>query len=521
MAVKTLPTGTANSPWKRIPGGVFNPGNPALPIGRNLLPVQTLIQNVFLAANQKNMTIVCSAELLELTGGVVSRQYNLCKNRIDYVQATVGNRPLYTASDAGFGGKPCISNTSARHLLNATDPSAPASGTPWTGISVVRLDSWPPGGRCFYGSSANRFGIYTTAAEPDTVFCGNSNNTPNVNMPLGRAGVLHYQMTNQTTDFVRFGPTLNTGTGVAVGNTNPASLAKFAVNTGAQGVVGSEAIQFCWTTTLTGAEHNAIDDLLNTYFGGGLQIYSTTGNVRSAGCGWLGSSQTAFNPGAGVNYQGARWRFFTQQYTTNNYPIWTSGLSSAGNWAQPAHTGISSLGINASASGGGGGGGYDPGAGLAASNAYLDPAGVTPSSGAGKYRWIDLELGGADILYGVYVPTTTANDLLAIAVNLATKNPRANIAINTICPQSGNPPNALALTNEIRGVGGVWDQFDALFPARLCCRVDLSAAVSGGTDLYVVANFADAVHLNQTGQLLWGDEINTKSAAAMNTQTLY
>lgn len=516
---KSCSSGANNAPWKRNKSGVFNPGNMGTASGADVTAVQELIQRVFLAAGQKNMVIVCSAEWLETVSGAVSRQYNVCKNRIDYVQATAGSRLVFTASDSGINGKPCISGTGAKFASNATDLPAPSAGTPYTQISVNRLDSWPPGSRCWYGSTANRFGAYTRST-PDSIQISNNNVAPSppVDQPLGRWGVMHYQMSNATTDFVRFGATANTATGVNVGNTNPASLGKMAIATGTQGIAGSEAIQFGWNAILTGAEHNAVDDELAGYFGGDVLIYSSVGNIRSSGIGWYGSSQTFFSQGAAVNFRGARYRFYTNYWDTLEYPIWTSGHTVSGNWPQPANDGISGLGIDIDA------GGPNPGIGLANAIVYFSPGGAAPNAGAGAYRLINLELGGADVLGGTYVPVTSAANLLAIAKQLQTSNPNATIGINTICPQLGNPAGVATFSAEIRDPGGVWDQFDTWALAngyRVCARIDLNFAVSGGTGLYVVANFVDAVHLNQTGQFLWGDEINTKTAVAMSAATTY
>lgn len=485
-------------------------------MGRTITALQDLIRQVYVAAGQKPLTVVTSAEMVELTGGNVSRQYNLCTNRIDYVQGTAANRPTLTASDAGIGGKPCISGSATRFLSNATNPNPPGT-TVWYQKSVVRLDSWPPGGKAFYGSTANRFGVYTRST-PDSVIVVNSNvaSSPPVDMPLGRWGVLTFRMGNTVADFVRFGATLNVGSGTAVGNTDPASIGKFNLAAGgSQGVVGSEAIQFVWTQALTVAEDQAVDDLLNAYLGGSLLIYSSTGHIRSAGVGWLGSSQTRGN--AVFAYDGARYTFWHAygDPTGLNYPTWTSGLAADGTFPQNQHTGISSQGIDYDSTG------PNPGSGLAVANAYFSAAGATPSSGAGSYRWINLELGGADVAFGTYVAGTSAAHLLNIAVALKNANPNATIAINTICPQLGDPPGVVAFSNEIRGAGGVWDQYDALYPTKHCDRVDLNYAVSGGTGLYNAANFIDNLHLNLAGNQLWGNEIVSKSAASMSAATLY
>lgn len=516
MTNKVGPFGTVNTPWKRAPSGVFVPGNMGVSTGRNITGLQDLIRQVYLAANQKTLTIICSAEMVELTAGVVSRQYNLCTNRLDYTQATAGSRMTFTASDPGLGGKPCISANGARSLVNLTDPAAPGT-TPWYQKSVSRLDSWPPGAKCIYGATANRFGAFTLGT-PDQVQLSNSSGTVEgpVDMPLSRWGVLTFRMGNSTADQIRFGATLNGATGINVGNTNPLSIGKAAIASGTMGSVSSEAIQFVWTQDLTLAEDHAVEDLLQTYFGGGLLIYSSTGNIRSAGIGWLGSSQTRFSLGAAVNFQGARFTFYTQFWTTNNYPIWTTGHTADGNWPQPAHDGESGLGINIDITS------PNPGVGLARANNYLNPAGASPNNGAGKYAYINLELGGADIAGGVYVPVTTANDLLTIAQALATNNPRAVIGINTICPQLGDPPTVAQFSSEIRDPGGIWDQFDTWAAAHShpnCARPDLNLCINGG--VYTAALFLDNVHLNQTGQQQWGAEIDTKCATAMNLVTQY
>lgn len=515
---KALPGGNFTSPWKRLPSGVFVPGNMGLPSGTTIIALQDLIRQVYLAANQKPMTVVCSAESVELIGGNVSQQYNLCTNRLNYFQNTAANRPTYIANDPTFGGKPSIVGTSTRFLTNNTNPPNP-SVTKWYQKSVVVLDAWPPGGKAWYGSTANRFGVYTSS--PDAIRLLNAAVvTSIIDQPQGRPGVLTWRLGNSVADFVQFGAALNLATGVNAGNTDPASLGKFNLSAGGlQGITGRETIQFAWTVDLTTAESNAIDDLLNTYFGGGLLIYSSTGHIKSAGIAWLGSSQTFYTQGAGVNYQGARYRFYTNYFTGANYPIWTTGHTSSGTWPQPANDGISGQGIDVDGSG------VNPGTGLAQATLYLNPANIPPAGtgtgnpGAGLYAFINLELGGADCAAGAYVPGTTANNLLAIANAIVGWNPRATVGINTICPQLGNPASVAALSLEISGIGGIWDQYDAAHPTNVCARVDLNRCINGG--IYDASLFVDSVHLNQTGQFLWGDEIDTKTAAAMSAKTLY
>ena len=517
---KMLPAGTDNAPWKRLPSGAWVPGFPQVPTGRDVTSAQELMRACFSAAASKTVVLASSAGFAakEMTvAGRCNRNYNACSNRINWVAPSAASEPVLNTSDALFGGKPSFQTQGSRYFLNASDFPAPAT-TPLYVKMVCALDSWPPGGRCWFGASANRYGVYTSAQTPEAIFLGNSSNTALIDQPLGRAGVLTFCLRNSASaypngDFVQFGASLNRASGVATGNTNPVSLGLHAINTGAQGIIGRSAFLMGWSQALTDSESQAIDTLLNAEFGGGLLIYSSTGNIRSAGIGWLGSSQTR-----GVSpYTGARYEFWNKYGNPAglNYPTWTSGLSTDGTFAQPQHTGISSLGINYSTIG------ADPGAGLAAANAYFNPGGATPSSGAGNYRWINLELGGADVAFGAYVPVTTANDLLTIAVQLATVNPRATIAINTICPQSGDPAGVATFSSEIRDPGGIWDQFDALFPSRPCDRVDLNYAVSGGTGLYVAGNFVDALHLNNTGQVLWGTEINSVSGTSMSLATTY
>lgn len=517
-----LPAGTVNTPWKRNPSGVFVPGFPQSPSGRDVLAVQDLMQAIFLAAASKPIVLISSAGFAakqQTTAGRCNRNYNISSNRLDWVQATAAAEPALLSSVAAIGGREAFQATGGtRYFTNALDLPAPGTQVFYR-KSVCVLESWPPGGRCWFGASANRFGAYTRST-PDSLILANSANTSAVDQPLNRWGVLTFCMRNSAAaypngDFIQFGATLNRATGISAGNTNPVSLGKFAINTGGQGLVGSEAFEVAWTQALTDAESQAVDDLLNTYFGGGLLIYSSAGNIRSAGVGWLGSSQTRGDVVYG--YDGARFTFWNNYGNPAglNYPTWTSGLNTNGTFPQPQHTGISGLGIDIDT------GGPNPGAGLAAANAYFNPAGASPSSGAGNYRWINLELGGADVLGGTYVVGTSAANLLAIAQQLATVNPRATIAINTIAPQLGDPPATTTFSTEIRGVGGVWDQFDALFPARPCDRPDLNFAVSGGTGLYNAANYIDAVHLNLVGQGLWGTEINAKSAASMNLATTY
>jgi hypothetical protein len=320
-------------------------------------------------------------------------------------------------------------------------------------------------------------------------------------------------------DFIQFGSSLNRASGINCGNTNTASGGKFAINTGGQGITGSEACQFVWAATLTDAESKAVDDLLNAYYGGGLLIYSSAGNIRSAGVGWLGYSQTYYTQGAAVNFQGARYAWYNAEWTTNNYPIYTTGHTSSGNWAQPANDGISGQGINVDS------GGVNPGTGNAVATAYFTAGGASPNAGVGRYAFINLELGSADVAAGAYVAGTTDAALLVIAQTLANANPRARIGINTIAPQFGDPPAVVNFSNAIRSPGGIWDQFDALYPLRPCVRVDLNYAVSAGTGLYIPANYVDTVHLNQTGQFLWANDptygLIATAAPWMNLATQY
>lgn len=517
-----LPAGTVNTPWKRLPTGVWVPGFPQVPSGRDVNSTQELMRAIYVAAGQKAVTFCCSAGFAvkqQTTAGRANRNYNICSNRLDWVQASAAAEPVWNSSDALFGGKASFQVQGSRYFLNATDPAAPGT-TPLYVKMVCVLDSWPPGGRCWFGASANRYGVYTRST-PDSLVLSNSTLSDPVDQPLGRAGVLTFCMRNSASaypngDFVQFGAAANRASGKSAGNTNPASVAIGAINTGGQGIVGRWTFLIGFTQALTNAESEAVDDLLNAEYGGALLIYSSVGNIRSAGIGWLGSSQTRGD--AVYAYDGARYTFWHNygDPTGLNYPTWTSGLATNGTFPQPAHTGISAQGINVD------GGGANPGSGLAVANAYFNPAGATPSSGAGAYRYINLELGGADCNAGLWVAGTTAADLLTIAKQLATTNPNACVGINTIPCQSGDPASVAAFSAEIRDPGGIWDQFDtwAAANSRLnCARPDPNNAVGGGS--YNAAYYIDALHYNLTGQGLWGAEINTKTATPMNLATTY
>jgi hypothetical protein len=88
-------------------------------------------------------------------------------------------------------------------------------------------------------------------------------------------------------------------------------------------------------------------------------------------------------------------------------------------------------------------------------------------------------------------------------------------------PQAGNPPAVATMSAEISGVGGLWDAYDALYPAEPCIRWDANADL-GGT--YNAAFFypADGVHLNQLGQQTWfGGTLLTNAAPVMAALSQY
>ncbi len=518
---KLLPTGRVADVWKRLPSGVFVPGTRMLPTGRELTDAQTLIQQCYLAANQKAMLWAVIGDLGVVQATVAGRcsRYNDYSGRSsDFIAPSAAAEPVVLA-DATLGGKTYLQGNGARGVINPIDLPTPSTQKCFRKI-VNRLDAFPPGSRQWGNAGTNRFGVITRSS-PDTILLDNGTLGGTVDQPEDRWGVMTWRLGNSTADFLRWGPSANAATGVNCGNSNPsAGIGKFFTNAGTTGVEGSEALDFAWSVDLTTAEEEAVEDLIVAYYGSSNLISRTsTGNLKLALVGFCGSSQTRDQP---PDYNGMRFDFWDTYGNPSglNYPTYASGSTSNGAWPQPQHSGVSGLGINVDA------GGANPDAALENVQGTMIPGGGAPVPGVGEFDLLTVEYGGADILAGAFVPGgvgvpgSTTYGLLQVCIALANGNPNARLVINNIVPQQGNPATIGVMCAEIGGVGGLWDAYDALYPARTCLRVDVNTAINGG--VWTAALFVDNVHLNKAGQDLWFGAMQTAGLAAlMSTLTTY
>lgn len=517
---KLLPTGRISDIWKRLPSGVFVPGTRLLPTGRDLTAAQTLIQQVYLAANQKPFLWAIVQDISATPGatpGFSIRSRDYSGNQSDFVALGPTTEPVIVV-DSTLGGRKYIQSSGARNQVNPIDLPSPSVQKLYRKF-VNRLDDWPPGSRQWGGASTNRGGVITRST-PDTITLDNGVVGGSVDQPQGRWGVMTSRLGNSVADFLRWGATANTATGINCGNGNLSpGMGKLSNNTGTTGVTGSEAIDFAWSVDLTPAEDQAVEDLIVAFCGSAnLLYYASVGNIKLAIVTFAGSSQTVANHVAG--FQGMREDFYNNfgSPTGLNYPTYATGLTSAGSWPQPEHCGISGQGIDIDS------GGPNPGSGLAVINTYLVPGGAAPIPGAGEIDAATYEYGGADILGGTYtpggvgVPGSSAYNMLQMLITGRNANPNLLWGVNAILPQQGDPATIPAFNAEILGVGGVCDAYDALYPTTPCARIDGFTALGGAwSALY----FVDNVHLNLAGQNVWGGVTNAAMAAGMNARTTY
>lgn len=360
------------------------------------------------------------------------------------------------------------------------------------------------------GAGANRYG-WRTSGVPQVVQGGNNLSlTPAADLPLDRWGILTWRLGNSTGDFIKFGAAANTATGINCGNTDPTAIGKFAINSGAQGIVGSEGLEFRWGADLTATEDEDVEDLISAYYGDLILKYDSTGNIKPVLYSFFGDSQTRGD--VSYNYEGFRFDFFTEYFTNLGYSTYATGTSSQGTWDQPANSGVSALGINIDA------GGPNPAAAQEFIELHYGSAAAAPVNGAGSVQLMLVMIGGADIAGGTYVPVTTAADYVTLIQRILDLEPQCRVVVTTICPQQGDPADIPAFNAELSDPGGAWDVLDTANPGREVIRYDAFTALGGA---YNAALYIDNVHLNQAGQQLVGAALVAAVATIMNTKTTY
>lgn len=143
-------------------------------------------------------------------------------------------RPNYDAT----GDLPCIKGDAAGKFMLYSSWDPPQPGTqPWTMFLVARLDTWGSARVLIGGNSAVTIGIcYGLTASPQ-VLLRNGVLSANVNMTVGQRVLVEVHLSNSTSDFLRIG-SIDSTTGVNLGNNNPTAAALFALTTGLASTCG-------------------------------------------------------------------------------------------------------------------------------------------------------------------------------------------------------------------------------------------------------------------------------------------
>lgn len=413
----------------------------------------------------------------------------------DWTTLGATQEPTYTAADSTLNGKGTWSlDGTAKYMLNAFNPVAPAT-QPYYRLMVVQANAWLPSRVPTVLAASVNFGTITDSAIRQTAHSINGTSSPNLDFPSLQWLIVEEYFSGSTSDFVIVGPVDNIATG-NFGNTNPATLAMGASNTGTLLSNSTYAFSAMWLGLPSAPERAALRALL-------LEYYSSEALLRTRKvCRYYPVGDSITLEVGVTNNDGWRKTLKDTFFTGLGYPAYSVGSTTAGTYGAEftRHGGVS-------------------GETIAQCNTFLLD-GATGQLRAGgplvnSVQLLLLLIGTNDM--PTYAAGTTAAAYRSLLDGIQAAVPSVRMAVSTITPQGdANNTNVIAFNAELPAV---WDAFDAANPTRTLTRWDANTAIGGPT--YVAGNFADVKHPNATGAALMGAAICTAISSIMNTLTTF
>lgn len=184
-------------------------------------------------------------------GGAVSQWNDNSGFARHATQATELMKPTYAASDAAFGGFPCITGDGTGDWLSvAWDPPTPGT-FPIVFFFVFRQVTWTAGDYLFGGGNVT-LALVQSGATPN-MLCANTTSGPGSNgAPVGTAVRGRAFFSNTTSDYLKLGSAADS-TGINTGNVGIAAFQLFSRNGG----LGPGNFALAWFGATVGGDWTA------------------------------------------------------------------------------------------------------------------------------------------------------------------------------------------------------------------------------------------------------------------------